>query len=91
LPSPPHPIVTTASEAPANDGTGASEELPTIVLTPELEAGLLALAPLLELVQARQRGRRPVRRSAPALPPRPEMTPEMKKDIQRSLRRKGFQ
>jgi hypothetical protein len=72
----------------ANDQAPA--ELPALLLTPELEAGLLALAPLVELVQARHRGRKRVR--APrvaALPERPKMTPAQQKAIALDLYRTG--
>lgn len=91
--SAPRPIVTAAPPAAANDADSREQirdPLPSVILTPELEAGLLALAPLLDLLRARERARRSIRRAAPALPPRPEVTPEMKKAIERSLKGKGY-
>lgn len=78
-----------ASPEPDNDRQ-VVDDVPVLALTPELEAGLLALAPLLDLVQARRRGRQRARRFTAALPPRPEVTPEMKHSVARSLERKGF-
>ena len=76
--------------AGVNNDAGVQEALPTIVLTPEIEAGLLALAPLIEIVQARKRSRRTVGQRVHALPERPEMTPEERQAIRQMLERKGF-
>lgn len=83
----PRVVVTSGSPEPQNDAEG----LPSFTLTPEIEAGLLALAPLFEMVQARRRGKKVVRTPrAAALPARPEMTEAERENIRRTLRRKGY-
>jgi len=67
-----------------------TEELLTVTLTPEIEAALLALAPLVEMVKARRRAARPVRQRVHALPERPATTPEKRTAIQNDLRRRGY-
>lgn len=83
----PRVFVTTGAGDPVNDAEG----LPSVTLTPEIEAGLLALAPLFEMVQARQRGKKAVRMPRGAtLPTRPEMSNAEREKIRRTLQRKGY-